>query len=123
VSKIVVRKRATGRARRRKTVRKKISGTADKPRLSVFRGNGGMSCQVIDDEAGVTLASASSLEKEFKAAGAATKTDMAKLLGAAVARRATEKGVTAVVFDRGGYKYHGRVRALADAARENGLRF
>ncbi len=123
MSKIVVRKRATGRARRRKTVRKKISGTAEKPRLSVFRGNGGMSCQVIDDELGVTLASASSIEKEFKSAGAMTKTDMAKLLGAAVANRAAEKGVTAVVFDRGGYKYHGRVQALADSARENGLKF
>jgi large subunit ribosomal protein L18 len=123
VSKIIVRKTATERARRRKTVRKKISGTADRPRLSVFRGNRGMSCQIIDDGLGETLVSASTLEKEYRAGGRTTKTEMAKSLGATIARRATEKGVTTVVFDRGGYKYHGRVKALADAARENGLRF
>lgn len=123
MSKLVVRKSATGRARRHKTVRKKISGTAQRPRLSVFRGNKGMSCQIIDDNRGVTLASVSSLEKEFGPAAAGTKTDTAKLLGAAIAGRAKEKGITTVVFDRGGYKYHGRVKALADAARENGLEF
>lgn len=113
---------ARGRDRRRKKVRKNISGTADKPRLSVFRGNRNMSCQVIDDDRGVTLAAASTLEKGF-GAGKATKTERAKLLGEAIAKRATEKGVTTVVFDRGGYKYHGRVKALADAAREHGLKF
>ncbi len=123
MSKIVVRKRATGRDRRRKTVRKRISGTAERPRLSVFRGNGAMSCQLIDDDRGVTLVSASTLEKEFKSAGKATKTETSALLGAAVAKRAAEAGITTVVFDRGGYKYHGRVKALADAARENGLKF
>ena len=123
MSKLVVRKKATGRARRRRTVRKTISGTADRPRLSVFRGNGGMSCQLIDDERGVTLASASSLEKQFRSAGPATKTEMARLLGETVAKRAAELGVTTVVFDRGGYKYHGRVKALADSARETGLKF
>jgi large subunit ribosomal protein L18 len=123
VSKSTVLKSASGRDRRRRTVRKKISGTAVKPRLSVFRGNKGMSCQVIDDVRGVTLASASTLEKEFKNAGKMTKSEMAARLGEAIAKRAAEKGVTKVVFDRGGYKYHGRVKALADAARENGLEF
>ena len=123
MSKLVVRKSATGRARRRKTVRKKISGTAQRPRLSVFRGNKGMSCQIIDDDRGVTLASVSSLDRELRPAAAGTKTDTAKLLGAAIASRAKEKGIKTVVFDRGGYKYHGRVKALADAARENGLEF
>ncbi len=119
----VVRVGASGRARRRRSVRKKISGTSQRPRLAVFRGNRGMSCQLIDDERGVTVASASSLEKEFKSASVGNKTEMASLLGAAIARRAAEKGVKTVVFDRGGYKYHGRVKALADAARENGLDF
>lgn len=105
------------------TVRKNLAGTAERPRLSVFRGNRAMSCQVIDDMLGVTLASASTLEKEFGSAGRMSKTEMASKLGEAVARRALEKGVTTVVFDRGGYKYHGRVKALADAARENGLKF
>ena len=123
MSKIVVRKRASGRDRRRKKIRKSISGTAGRPRLAVFRGNRAMSCQVIDDERGATLASASSLEKEFRAAGRISKTEMAVLVGAAIAKRAVEKSVTTVVFDRGGYKYHGRVKALADAARENGLHF
>ncbi len=123
MSKLVVRKRATGRDRRRKTVRKKISGTAERPRLSVFRANNGMSCQVIDDVAGVTIASASSLEKGLNGGDKRTKTDTAKLLGETIAKRASEKGVKKVVFDRGGYKYHGRIKALADSARENGLEF
>jgi large subunit ribosomal protein L18 len=123
VSKLVVRESAKGRDRRRRAVRKKISGTAERPRLSVFRGNRGMSCQIIDDQNGSTIVYVSSLEKEFKTASPANKTDAAKLLGAAIAKRAADKGVTAVVFDRGGYKYHGRVKALADAARENGLKF
>ncbi|MFH1150583.1 MAG: 50S ribosomal protein L18 [Actinomycetota bacterium] len=118
-----VLKPTRGRARRRKAVRKKISGTAERPRLAVFRGNRGMSCQVIDDELGVTLASASSMEKQFRSAKGTSKTDVAKLVGEACAKRAVEKGVTKVVFDRGGYKYHGRVKALADSARENGLVF
>lgn len=123
MSKQVVLKGVTGRARRRRSVRKKISGTSARPRLAVFRGNRGMSCQLIDDERGATIASASSLEKEFRSAATGNKTEMAGMLGAAIARRAAEKGVKAVVFDRGGYKYHGRVKALAEAARENGLDF
>jgi large subunit ribosomal protein L18 len=123
VSKLVVRQKAKGRDRRRRAVRKKINGTPARPRLSVFRGNKGMSCQVIDDVQGSTIVYASSLEKEFKTASPANKTEAARLLGAMIAKRAVEKGVTTVVFDRGGYKYHGRVKALADAARENGLKF
>jgi large subunit ribosomal protein L18 len=123
VSKLVVKGSAKGRDRRRKAVRKKISGNAERPRLSVFRANRGMSCQIIDDERGATIVYASSLEKELKTASPTSKTEAAKLLGAAIAKRAGEKGITTVVFDRGGYKYHGRVKALADAARENGLKF
>jgi large subunit ribosomal protein L18 len=123
VSKLVVRKSARGRDRRRRAVRRKISGTAQRPRLSVFRGNRGMSCQIIEDERGSTVVQASLLEKEFKAAPAANKTEAARLLGTEIAKRAADKGITTVVFDRGGYKYHGRVKALADAARENGLKF
>lgn len=123
MSKLVVRKSARGRDRRRRAVRRKISGTAQRPRLSVFRGNRGMSCQIIDDERGSTVVQASLLEKEFKAAPAANKTEAARLLGTEIAKRAADKGITTVVFDRGGYKYHGRVKALADAARENGLKF
>lgn len=123
MSKRVVRGNFTGRDRRRRTVRKKITGTPERPRLSVFRANRNMTCQVIDDEQGVTLVSASTLEKEFRAKGKITKTEASKLLGETIARRAREKGIGAVVFDRGGYKYHGRVKTLADAARENGLIF
>ena len=122
MSKRIIRKVAKGRARRRKTVRKKISGTPERPRLAVFRANKTISCQVINDGEGATIASATSLEKELKDAEG-TKTDVAKLVGAAIAKRAVDKGVKKVVFDRSGYKYHGRVQALADAARENGLEF
>jgi large subunit ribosomal protein L18 len=123
VSKRVVKKRAVGRDRRRKKIRKKISGMPDRPRLSVFRGNRNMSCQLIDDERGVTLVSASTLEKELRDKGRMKKTEAAELLGALIAKRSLDKGITTVVFDRGGYKYHGRVKALADSARENGLIF
>lgn len=123
MSKRVVIKAAKGRDRRRRSVRKKVSGTGSRPRLSVFRGNSGMQVQLIDDVNGVTIVSASTLEKEFKARGRMDKTQAAASLGEVIARRAREKGVSRVVFDRGGYKYHGRVKALADAARENGLVF
>lgn len=123
MSKRVVIKAAKGRDRRRKGIRKKLSGTAERPRLSVFRGNNAMHVQVIDDVKGVTIASASTLEKEFRARGKMTRTEAASSLGEVIAKRASDKGVSAVVFDRGGYKYHGRVKALADAARENGLVF
>ncbi|MCJ7745213.1 MAG: 50S ribosomal protein L18 [Actinobacteria bacterium] len=119
----MVKKSSEGRARRRRRIRKKISGMPERPRLSVFRANRNMSCQVIDDERGVTLVSASTLENEFRDKGRMKKTEAAEFLGAMIAKRSLDKGVTAVVFDRGGYKYHGRVKALADSARENGLIF
>ena len=123
MSKLVVKERTTGRDRRRKGIRKKLSGTAKRPRVSVFRGNRTMYVQVIDDVSGVTLASASTLEKQFRDRGKMTKTEAASALGAQIAQRAVEAGIGEVVFDRGGYKYHGRVKALAEAAREGGLIF
>jgi len=123
VSKLVVRRCAGGRDRRREGIRKKVSGAHERPRLSVFRGNRNMSCQLIDDELGVTVVSASTLEKEFREKGRMNKMEAAEILGAVIAKRSLDKGVTTVVFDRGGYKYHGRVKALADSARENGLIF
>lgn len=122
MSVLATRNNSTGRDRRRKSVRKKISGSNERPRLSVFRGNRNMSCQLIDDDTGATIATVSSLEKQF-AGVKATKTEIAAMLGREIATRAKEKGVTRVIFDRGGYKYHGRVKALAEAARGNGLVF
>jgi large subunit ribosomal protein L18 len=107
------------RAQRVRTRLRKVAG--DRPRLSVFRSSKNIYAQVIDDERGVTLAAASSLEGEQKAKG--SDKDAAARVGALIAQRAIDKGVKAVVFDRGGYLYHGRVKALADAAREAGLDF
>jgi large subunit ribosomal protein L18 len=103
-------------------IRKKISGSAQKPRLSVFRSNTDIYAQLIDDENGVTLASASSRDKDV-VAQKVVKLEKSKLVGAAIARKATELGIQQVVFDRGGNLYHGRVKALADGAREGGLQF
>jgi len=103
-------------------IRKKLSGTEQKPRLAVFRSNTGISAQLIDDVKGVTLASASTKEKGI-AAQAGKKVDQSKLVGQAIARKAVELGVKEIVFDRGGYLYHGRVKALAEGAREGGLKF
>ena len=103
-------------------IRKKVSGVAGKPRLSVFRSNTDIYVQLIDDVNGVTLAAASSKEKDI-AAQKVTKTEKSKLVGAAIARKATELGISKVVFDRGGNLYHGRVKAVADGAREGGLNF
>lgn len=108
------------RQKRHARVRSKISGTAECPRLNVFRSNKNIYAQVIDDVAGVTLASASTLDKEVSKG---TKTEQAIVVGKLVAERAVAKGISEVVFDRGGYLYHGRVKALADSARENGLKF
>jgi len=108
------------RLRRHKRVRAKISGTPERPRLNVFRSEANIYAQVIDDVNGVTLCSASSLEKGFGPGG---NKDAAKKVGQAVAERAKAKGITTVVFDRGGYVYHGRVQALAEGAREGGLQF
>ena len=109
------------RLKRHKRVRGKISGTPERPRLNVFRSETNIYAQIIDDVAGKTLVSASSLEKDFNCDG--TKTDAAKMVGQLVAERAKAAGITTVVFDRGGYVYHGRVQALAEGAREGGLEF
>ena len=109
------------RLKRHKRVRGKISGTPERPRLNVFRSETNIYAQIIDDVAGKTLVSASSLEKDFNCDG--TKTDAAKMVGQLVAERAKAAGITTVVFDRGGYVYHGRVAALAEGAREGGLEF
>ena len=112
------------RLRRHQRVRAKLSGTAQRPRLNVFRSLSHIYAQVIDDEQGHTLAAASSIDHEAReAASSGTKTEVAKMVGRLVAERAQAAGITEVVFDRGGYKYHGRVRALAEAAREAGLKF
>jgi len=105
-------------------IRKKIRGTMERPRLAVFRSQGHIYAQVIDDDAGATLCAASSLDKDLKAkVKRGSNVAAAKEVGTLIATRASEKGIAAVVFDRGGFQYHGRVRALADAAREGGLKF
>lgn len=108
------------RKRRHARVRGKISGTAERPRLNVYRSNTNIYAQLIDDVAGVTLASATSLDKSIEGG---TKTEQSAKVGQLIAERAQKAGIEEVVFDRGGYLYHGRVKALADAARENGLKF
>ena len=108
------------RKARHARVRNKVSGTAACPRLNVFRSNSQIFAQIIDDEKGTTLVSSSSLELKIKNGG---NVEGAKLVGKDVAEKAKKSGITKVVFDRGGYLYHGRVEALADAARENGLEF
>ena len=123
----MVRKAGTGRELRQARhlrVRKKIFGATERPRLCIFRSLNHIYAQVIDDKTGRTLVAASTLEAELKAKkDGLAKADVAKLVGTLVAKRAKEKGVESVVFDRGGYRYHGRVKALADAAREGGLVF
>ncbi len=110
--------------RRHERVRKKIRGTTDRPRLSVFRSINHIYAQVIDDSLGRTLVCASSLDEEIKAdLENKTKTERAGVVGSLVAKRAHSRGIDQMVFDRGGRKYHGRTKALADAAREGGLRF
>jgi large subunit ribosomal protein L18 len=106
----------------RHRIRHKIAGTGEKPRLSVFRSNSEIYVQIIDDVSGKTLVSASSQDKDLKAQKV-TKLERSKLVGAAIARKATDLGISKVVFDRSGYLYHGRVKALADGAREGGLQF
>jgi large subunit ribosomal protein L18 len=103
-------------------VRRKISGSTGRPRLSVFRSNTDIYAQLIDDSEGKTLASASSKDKDI-VAQKGTKVEKGKLVGAAIARKATELGLLDVIFDRSGYLYHGRVRAVAEGAREGGLKF
>ena len=116
--------RSEVRAKKHYRLRNHISGTAERPRLAVFRSNNHMYAQIIDDTVGKTLVSASTLQKEVKAELEKTNdVNAAAYLGKVIAERAIEKGITEVVFDRGGYIYHGKVKALADAAREAGLKF
>ena len=112
------------RKRRHKRVRKKVLGTAKRPRLCVYRSLKQVYTQVIDDDAGHTLASASTLDPEIKPQlKGKTKTEQAKVVGTFIAERAVAEGVKKVIFDRGGFRYHGRVRAITEAAREAGLEF
>jgi large subunit ribosomal protein L18 len=112
------------RIRRHRRIRRKVSGTASRPRLSVFRSNTHIYAQVIDDTAGQTIAAAATVEKALRAkADGRTKLDEAQEVGRLLAERALNAGIKQVVFDRGGFKYHGRIKALADAAREAGLSF
>jgi large subunit ribosomal protein L18 len=113
----------TARTRRHYRVRKKVSGTAERPRLAVFRSNKHISAQVIDDRSGRTLASASTVERDLRQGGPTSNKDAASTVGRMVAERAKAAGVSQVVFDRGGFLYHGRVAAVADAARGAGLEF
>ena len=110
------------RTRIRMRIRKKISGTAERPRLAVFRSNKQIYVQVVDDLKGITLLAVSSKEKELAKTGI-KKTEQAKIVGKSLAAKCKEKGIENVIFDRSGYRYHGRVKSLADAAREGGLKF
>ena len=116
--------RAIARTRRHSRVRKNLAGSAERPRLNVFRSLSGIYAQVIDDSAGNTLVSASTVDRDLRERmKGLKKAEQAKLVGQTVAERAKSKGIQAVVFDRGGYRYSGRVKALADGAREGGLQF
>ncbi|MDD4772286.1 MAG: 50S ribosomal protein L18 [Eubacteriales bacterium] len=109
------------RLKRHKRIRAKISGTNEKPRLCVYRSSNNIYAQIIDDTAGTTLVAASSIDNDFDGYGG--NKEAAKKVGAAIAKKALDKGIEAVVFDRGGYLYHGRIKELADGAREGGLKF
>lgn len=119
---IIKKSRSVSRKSRQQRIRKQIVGTASKPRLNVFRSNTNIYAQIIDDSKGITLASASSIDKELKLENG-SNVEAAKQVGALVAKRAQEKKIKDVVFDRGGFLYHGRVKALAEAARAAGLKF
>jgi large subunit ribosomal protein L18 len=117
-------KKRLARERRHRRVRRRVFGTPERPRLNIFRSLNHIYAQVIDDSRGVTLASASTIDKEVRAeVQGLPKAEQAKLVGQTLARRALERGVEQVVFDRGGYLYHGRVKALAEGSREGGLKF
>ena len=109
------------RLRIKRRIRKIVTGTAEQPRLAVFRSNKEIYAQIINDATGATLVSASSKQKDIKAKG--TKTEVAAIVGKAIAEKAVKAGIETISFDRGGYLYHGRVKALAEAAREGGLKF
>jgi len=121
---IKIEARNVARKKRHLRIRSKISGTSDRPRLCIFRSNKYIYVQLIDDVAGCTLVSASTLEKNIsKSLSSTSNLEAASFLGTEIAKRALEKGITEVVFDRAGYAYHGKVKALADAARDAGLKF
>ena len=119
----ISKQRLESRKRRHHRVRKKITGTPERPRLAVFRSNRHLVLQVIDDEAGRTLAAASTVEPDIRQAGSTGSIDAATRVGRLIVERAREAGITKVVFDRGGFLFHGRIKAAADAAREAGLEF
>lgn len=120
----IIARKLTGRRRRQLRVRRKIHGTSERPRLSVYRSLRHMYAQLIDDEAGVTLVAASTLEPALRGGeGGTGNVDAAREVGRTLGQRALEKGIVRVVFDRGGNQYHGRVRAVAEGAREAGLQF
>jgi large subunit ribosomal protein L18 len=119
----IAKARREGRIRRHRRVRKKVHGTATRPRLAVYRSNKHISVQVIDDDEGRTLAAASTVEADQRSAGSGGSVAAANRVGELIAERAKAAGVTQVVFDRGGYAYHGRVAAIAEAARNAGLEF
>ena len=119
----IAKARRQGRIRRHRRVRKKVHGTAARPRLAVYRSNKHISAQLIDDDAGVTLAAASTVEPAQREAGGGGSVAAATRVGELLAERAKAAGITTVVFDRGGFAYHGRVAAIADAARNGGLEF
>lgn len=123
MSKKLIKKREQ-RERRQRRIRARVAGSSERPRLNVFRSLDNIFAQVIDDTAGVTLVSASTIDKQIRAqVEGKTKTESAKIVGQVLAARAKEAGIAKVVFDRGGYRYHGRVAALAEGAREGGLEF
>jgi large subunit ribosomal protein L18 len=109
------------RTRIKRGIRKKINGTPERPRLSVFRSNKAIYAQLIDDVNGVTIVNASSISKDF--AGEGKKSEISKLVGKSIAEKAAAKGIENVIFDRNGFKFHGRIKSLAEGAREGGLKF
>lgn len=117
------KERVAARTRIRSRIRRKISGSSQRPRLAVFKSHKHIYVQAIDDVSGATLASASTMEKDLRGKFGSSNSAAAKEIGARIAKRVKEKGIDRVVFDRGGYLYHGNVKALADSARENGLEF
>lgn len=119
----IARKRREGRLRRHRRVRKKVHGTAARPRLAIYRSNKHLSAQIIDDDSGRTLVSASSQEADFRKKQSGGNVAAATAIGTMVAERAKQAGITTVVFDRGGFLYHGRIAAIAEAARTAGLEF
>lgn len=120
---MAIKSKAKRRVSIKRRIRAIVKGTAERPRLTVFRSNSEIYAQLIDDGSGKTLAAASSRQKEIAGQKSATKTDAAKLVGQSIAALANKAGIEEVVFDRNGYLYHGRVKTLADAAREGGLKF